>query len=116
MLLYMALPVWIGIWMAMILSIGCTSKAARRFRFTNTSKGSTTTARFTPDGKYISYLSKRQLYLLPVDGGAPIQITNEKSGIGNYQVSPDGKLITFLKREEETGTEKWYTEPATPGH
>ncbi|HEX2628813.1 MAG TPA: S9 family peptidase [Chitinophagaceae bacterium] len=82
---------------------------------TNTSKGSTTTARFTPDGKYISYLSKRQLYLLPVDGGAPIQITNEKSGVGNYQVSPDGKLIAFLKQEEETGTEKWYTEPATPG-
>lgn len=85
-------------------------------QITNTSKASSTTARFTPDGKYISYLSKRQLYILPVDGGQPIQVTYEKNGIGNYQISPDGKLIAFLKQEEETETtEKYYTEAGLPG-
>jgi dipeptidyl aminopeptidase/acylaminoacyl peptidase len=82
---------------------------------TNTAKASSTAARFTPDGRFISFLSKRQLYILPVDGGQPIQITNEKGGIGNYQISPDGKLIAFLKQEEETSTgEKYYTEPELP--
>src|SRR5258705_9578909 len=55
------------------------------------------------DGKYIVYSvstpdweankSKRKSYMMPVDGGTPVEITNPDSLLNNKNLSPDGKYL-----------------------
>ncbi|ALJ01621.1 S9 family peptidase [Rufibacter tibetensis] len=77
---------------------------------TRTAKGSSTSARFTPDSKYVSFLAdrgeKNQLYLIPVMGGEALQVTKDEDGVGNYEWSPDGKRLAYTKAEAESKKEK----------
>jgi dipeptidyl aminopeptidase/acylaminoacyl peptidase len=58
---------------------------------------SETTPRWSPDGKYLSFLSSRQegkgnqLWLLDRRGGEAKRVTTFKSGISAYAWSPDAK-------------------------
>jgi Tol biopolymer transport system component len=61
--------------------------------------------RFMPDGKSIAYLDQTgtNLWALPLDGGAPRQITSFPEGavggaIANYAWSSDGTRLAFLRR------------------
>ena len=55
------------------------------------------------DGKYIVYSvstpdweankSKRKSYMMPVNGGTPVEITNPDSLLNNKNLSPDGKYL-----------------------
>ena len=59
-----------------------------------------TNPQWSPDGKQIAFLStrsgKRQIYLIPVDGGEARALTSMKQGVGSGPVwSPDGKSIAF---------------------
>jgi dipeptidyl aminopeptidase/acylaminoacyl peptidase len=65
-------------------------------------------ARFTPDGKKISYLSAQsgdvQLYLCDLNGSNPVQITTVKGGINGYKFSPTMKhlaLVMDVKLDKE---------------
>jgi dipeptidyl aminopeptidase/acylaminoacyl peptidase len=67
-------------------------------------KGSSDNARFSPDGKWIAYtgssdptgVSTTFLYLIPVDGGAPRELTTKFDlSIGTPVWSRDGKTILF---------------------
>jgi len=55
---------------------------------------------FSPDGKWVAYISIEDiptLWKLPLDGGQPKQLTNAFTWVPS--VSPDGKLIACLYKE-----------------
>jgi dipeptidyl aminopeptidase/acylaminoacyl peptidase len=58
--------------------------------------------RFSPDGRYISFLSARpadaatQLYLLDRRGGEPQQLTHVNGVIVSYQWAPDGRRLVLV--------------------
>jgi Tol biopolymer transport system component len=53
--------------------------------------------RWTPDGRYLSYLNaaggSNNVWLQPLDGGPPKQLTNFKDHIMGFDWSRDGKLV-----------------------
>lgn len=57
---------------------------------------------WTPDGKGISFLSKRgddknrSLYVIPADGGEARQVLEHDTDIASYDWSPDGKQVAYL--------------------
>ena len=75
--------------------------------------------RFSPDGRFLSFLSARpagadtQLWLLDRHGGEPRQLTHVKGAITGYAWSPDGTHIVLVMRgivaDRGAGT------PAKPG-
>lgn len=61
---------------------------------------------WSPDGKYIAFLSQRrshhpqtQIYLLPADGGEAYPVTSSTTGIRSYEWSPDGTRIAYTATE-----------------
>ncbi len=63
--------------------------------------------RFSPDGKYISFVAKRgedkasQIYLLDRRGGDAIKATDVKGGLDDYRWSPDGKRLLLVVKDED---------------
>jgi dipeptidyl aminopeptidase/acylaminoacyl peptidase len=64
-------------------------------------------ARFSRDGRSITYLAKRNgeknasLYRIPIDGGESTRILSHESSISGYAFSPDEKRVAFLAQEPE---------------
>ncbi len=61
--------------------------------------------KWSPDGKYISFLSSRpgpargnQVWLLERSGGEARQLTQFKGGVTSYEWSPDGKRLALVRR------------------
>ena len=58
--------------------------------------------RWSPDGAQLAFISNRgkkaQIFLAPMDGGEPRQLSNAKFGVAQIQWSPDGKRIAFVAR------------------
>jgi len=56
--------------------------------------------RFSPDGTWIGFISKRsgqpQLWRIPVMGGEAQQVTRIEGGIRDFAISPDGKRVAVL--------------------
>ena len=56
-------------------------------------------ARWSPDGRWIYFLSSRsgssQVWRLPMTGGESMQVTDEPLDVGNLVLSPDGKQMAF---------------------
>lgn len=66
--------------------------------------------RFSPDGRFLSFLSARpadaksQVWLLDLHGGEPRQLTHVSREISSYEWSPDGKRMVLVMSEgEEAG-------------
>ncbi|MDQ6757184.1 MAG: S9 family peptidase, partial [Bacteroidota bacterium] len=57
--------------------------------------------RWSPDGKYISFIASRpagssQVYLLDRRGGEGIKLTDVKGDLGSYSWSPDSKKLLLV--------------------
>lgn len=75
---------------------------ARTVRLTS-SPSKEHTPRFSPDGRYIAFLSKRdpktlhdQVWLLAREGGEAQRLTDLKGGVTDYQFSPDGTKMVVV--------------------
>jgi len=80
---------------------------------TVTSKSSTNAA-WSPDGRWIAFLSdrpapvagspadKKQVYVMPADGGEAQQLTKMESGVSAFEWAPDSKRIALTAEVPET--------------
>jgi dipeptidyl aminopeptidase/acylaminoacyl peptidase len=76
---------------------------ARTVRLTYTAKDGETTPRFSPDGRYLAFVSSRQvegetdqIWLLDRAGGEAEKISEFKGGVEDYVWSPDGKRLAVV--------------------
>ncbi len=67
--------------------------------------------RWSPDGKYLAFLSSRQgsrksqIWLLNRAGGEAIKLTNVKGGISDYAWSPDSKRFVLVVEDPDPGAD-----------
>lgn len=65
-----------------------------------TSGGKDSAPRWSPDGRWLAFLSgrdgKSQLYLMPASGGEAVRLTDRKPGAGTPVWSPDSNAIAFV--------------------
>ena len=80
------------------------------FQLTRTSKGSSTSPSWSPDGRWIAFLAdrgdKQQIYLIDPRGGEAWALTDEEDGAGGFDWSPDGKRIAFTRTDSESERDK----------
>jgi dipeptidyl-peptidase-4 len=50
---------------------------------------------WAPDGSWIAYLCRGNLFRIPVSGGGPIRLTQSSQTVSNLQVSDNGRYIGF---------------------
>ena len=68
--------------------------------------------RWTPDGRALSFLTRRgrdttrSLYVLPVDGGEARRVLGHETDIAGYSWSPDGTQVAFTARESAPRTRR----------
>ncbi len=82
------------------------------------SKKSSTNAAWSPDGKWIAFLSdrpgqisgtpegKKQIYVIAADGGEARQLTKVETGVNIFAWSPDSKKMAFSADDPEPKTMK----------
>lgn len=62
---------------------------------------------WSPDGKYIAFLSNRkdekqqQIYVIPFEGGEARQVTDLEGSFFSFRWSPDGKRFLFVFRKKD---------------
>lgn len=89
---------------------------ATTLRLTTTATESENTPRWSPDNRWLAFLSGRgdddeaaQLWLLPRAGGEAEKVTAVKAGISDYAWSPDGARFVFVVSDTDsvaTGKDK----------
>ena len=86
---------------------------------------SSSSPRWSPDGKQLAFLSKRpgdahtQLYVMPIDGGEAQRVFDAKGGIVSFEWSRDGKRVAYSigletdaeKQDREAGRD-WVVDEA----
>jgi dipeptidyl aminopeptidase/acylaminoacyl peptidase len=76
------------------------------FQLTWTRDGSSTSAAWSPDGKWIAFAAdrgdKRQVLLINPRGGEAHALTKAEEGVGSFRWSPDAQAIAFTSSEPES--------------
>jgi dipeptidyl aminopeptidase/acylaminoacyl peptidase len=74
--------------------------------------------RFSPDGKYLSFISSRygakggQVWLLNRAGGEAIKLTDVKPGVSDYAWSPDSKRLVLVVEDPDPADKEDLEKPA----
>jgi dipeptidyl aminopeptidase/acylaminoacyl peptidase len=76
----------------------------KEFRQFTSSAKSENNPRWSPDGRKLAFVSARngsaQIFLLPMDGGEALPLTQSKTGIRTYEWAPDGKSIVYIAQDD----------------
>jgi dipeptidyl aminopeptidase/acylaminoacyl peptidase len=71
---------------------------------------SATSPRWSPDGRWIGFLSSRSgkanVWRISMVGGEAEQVTDEKGGIGSFDWAPDGATVAFVMTDPKTEDEE----------
>lgn len=82
---------------------------SRRFQLTTGDESATSPA-FSPDSRYVYFLSERSgqdnIWRIAVDGGEAQQVGHWEGELAGFRVSPDGKWIAFRGREKDVEFEQ----------
>ncbi|MEO8473842.1 MAG: S9 family peptidase [Chryseolinea sp.] len=80
------------------------------FQLTNTPSGSSSNPAFSPDGKWLAFLSDRgektQVFVINLSGGEARTVTADEEGIEAFDWLPSGKKLILLKDEKEDKSKK----------
>lgn len=86
-----------------------TSWDGRRSLRLTTSKANEGTPRWSPDGRYLAFLSSRederevaQVWLLDRSGGEAERVTDLPGGVSDYAWSPDSKRLALIASDPDT--------------
>jgi len=90
--------------------VSADGKSNNQFTF---GEKSCTNPEFSPDGKYLSFVSTRggseaksQVWMMRLTGGEAEQVTKAKSGVMNYAWAPNSKTIAYRSTDPETDQEE----------
>lgn len=89
--------------------IGANSNDDRQITY---GKNGESNAAWSPDSKWISFISKRnddkvnQIYIMRKDGGEGRNLTNHKTGVSSPTWSPENKFIYFIANDSLTADEE----------
>ena len=76
------------------------------FQLTNNPKNSSSSPMFSPDGKWLAFLSERgnksQVYVLRLAGGEAFPVTQEEEGVNSFQWHPNGQRLLLLLSDKES--------------
>ena len=84
-------------------------KSARKFSAGLTAD---TSPVFSPDSTHLAFLSdrknrgKQRIYLLPLDGGEAVSVSDLEGELSSLSWSPDGTQLSVLLKDPETADEK----------
>lgn len=74
------------------------------FQLTNTPKGSSTSPEWSPDGKWIAFITdrgnKNQIHVINTEGGEAVAVTHEEEGVSDFEWHPSGTKLILLKPEK----------------
>ncbi len=98
-------PRWTELWVA--------SVEGKLRRFTSSAYRTASDPQWSPDGRRIAFRSKRfdskehtQVYVISLDGGEAVRLTDSESSVRLFRWSPDGKWIAYVAAEPKTKEEK----------
>ena len=92
--------------------------ASGELRQLTSAKKSSTGADWSPDGKWIAFISdrpaqisgstadKKQLYVISADGGEAQQLSKSETDVGGFEWAPDSRHIAFAAADPEPKTLK----------
>jgi dipeptidyl aminopeptidase/acylaminoacyl peptidase len=90
--------------------IWMSKNGGKPFQLTNSPKNSSTGPAFSPDGKWLAFLSdrgdKNQIFVLQTEGGEARAVTKEEDGVSSFEWHPSGAKFIILKQEKEDKSKK----------